>query len=1266
MIFRILTTLLVFSIFFTSCDQSKYSDEMPEKYQQSPKLVNLKNQEGYAENVFSGDTVDIIINSVGDTVESGEELTMQGVMINLDSMPSPQRFDLNSGTELIKLEAQRNSREISSDLPVYLVETDSLIRTEVPDLSDVSRFDRISQGKYILNSIGDTIPTGIPITVVGKKVKAGQPKPIQAELPRFETAAIYDLQYLSVDQGMTSTYIQSVFQDSKGNLWLGTWGLGVSKYDGTTFTHYTTNEGLSSNNVLSAFEDDLNNIWFSTYGGGLTKYDGEYFTHYTEEQGFCADIVIMSLQRNDGSIWSGTIPGGAVKSELKSSPESSELICTYYTTNEGLANNTVFSIYEDQGRNLWLGTGNGLTKLENGVSQEQSNFTNFLAKDGMIGNYVRSIVEDDEGNIWIGTFGRGVSKYDPNGAGSAGSFINYTENDGLCSNVMFYFFKDSDGILWFASDRGGVTRCDGKTFLNITENEGLADNSVRGITQDSSGNLWFATHGGGLNKYDYNSFDHFGEERGLTSNSAWSFDEDNDGVIWFGMEDGAVASFDDDIFTQYSDDQGFLENSMVWTIDHDSKGNVWFGSYFGAHKFDGKTFTIYNSEQGLTGNFVGNILEDKNGAIWFSTSEGLNRYQRDSNGVGGLLTKYDESLGLGNQYIITMEHDSEGNIWAGTRGGGAFRFNADPESSAATFMHLTEREGLTGNVVKNIFVDADENIWFSIEDGGICVYKRSDDLNKETLEIYTKEQGLASNNIFSVVQSENGNIYLGTDKGLTIFELQDEEGETTYSISNLLRNDGLIGTKTLSNSLFIDSKNRLWWGTEKSTSMLDLNSYESGTEPPRIQLRWIEVNNKFIDFNNVDDSLTHGIEFTETEKFENYPNNLKLDYDKNHVTFYFSGVDWSAFHKVKYSFRLIGQSDTWSEPSLEPKADYRNIPYGEYVFELKAAGANGVWSDSFAYKFEILPPWWHTWWARVFYVLFAVIIVFLLFKWRTQKLVQRQKQLEKEVDEATFEINQQKDMIETAHREMQDSINYAERIQRSFLATEELLSSNLKEYFVFFQPKEAVSGDFYWAGKLVNDEFAFVNADSTGHGVPGAIMSILNITSIEKAIEKGVTAPSEIFNDTRKTIIERLKQDGSEDGGKDGMDATLIVFNKDRTKMKYVAAQNPIWIIRDEELIEITPEKMPVGKHDNDNEPFVGGEFDLKSGDVIYTITDGFQDQFGGDKGKKFKVRPFKALVLKSAQLTMSEQKEIFKNAINEWKGDFEQVDDICLIGIKI
>jgi len=295
-----------------------------------------------------------------------------------------------------------------------------------------------------------------------------------------------------------------------------------------------------------------------------------------------------------------------------------------------------------------------------------------------------------------------------------------------------------------------------------------------------------------------------------------------------------------------------------------------------------------------------------------------------------------------------------------------------------------------------------------------------------------------------------------------------------------------------------------------------------------------------------------------------------------------------------------------------------------------------------------------------------LVLMFLLVLFKRFKVIKRQNEI----------IHLQKSLIETKHQEISDSINYAERIQRSFLATKELLNDNLKDYFVLFQPKDVVSGDFYWAAKLPNDNFVLVTADSTGHGVPGAIMSLLNITSLEKAIETELE-PSAILNVTRKIIIERLKKDGSPEGGKDGMDCSLIAYDFKRNKLTISAANNPVWIVRasttpigagavSNEVIEIKPDKMPVGKHDKDTVSFTQQIIDLQKGDVIYALTDGFPDQFGGQLGKKFMSKNLRELLAKNAHLPMNEQKNILETTFNSWVGDLEQVDDVTIIGVRV
>lgn len=290
------------------------------------------------------------------------------------------------------------------------------------------------------------------------------------------------------------------------------------------------------------------------------------------------------------------------------------------------------------------------------------------------------------------------------------------------------------------------------------------------------------------------------------------------------------------------------------------------------------------------------------------------------------------------------------------------------------------------------------------------------------------------------------------------------------------------------------------------------------------------------------------------------------------------------------------------------------------------------------------------------------IILSLSLVYRNYKKTQKTNQL---LENQKNEIEHQKSVIEEKHMAIKDSIQYAERIQRSFLATDELLNKYLEDYFVLYQPRDVVSGDFYWASVLNDGRFVFVTADSTGHGVPGAIMSLLNVTSLEKAIES-TSEPAEILNRTRKTITDRLKKDGSKEGGWDGMDCTLMCFNFENNSLEYAAANNPLWIIRENDVLVFAPDKMPVGRYERDTVPFTQKTIQLQKGDIIYTTTDGIPDQFGGSEGKKFMYKRLKELLLSIAHLPLSEQKIRIKKALDEWMHSKEQLDDITLVGIRV
>jgi len=275
------------------------------------------------------------------------------------------------------------------------------------------------------------------------------------------------------------------------------------------------------------------------------------------------------------------------------------------------------------------------------------------------------------------------------------------------------------------------------------------------------------------------------------------------------------------------------------------------------------------------------------------------------------------------------------------------------------------------------------------------------------------------------------------------------------------------------------------------------------------------------------------------------------------------------------------------------------------------------------------------------------------------KILQNELLLEKEAEIERLknvELKSAYDLIEIKNKEILDSINYAKRIQYALLAHDELLNDNLKSYFVLFKPKDIVSGDFYWATKK-GDDFFLACCDSTGHGVPGAFMSLLNISFLNEAInEKNILSPNLVLNHVRDRLVQNL------DGGQDGMDATLLKINKN--KISYASANNCPLLIRNKEVVMLNADKMPVGKGYK-SESFSLYDIEIKAGDNLYFFTDGYADQFGGPDGKKYRYKQLANILLSNVEDEMEIQKEKLNIAFNEWKGNLEQVDDVCIIGIK-
>ncbi|HEX8514949.1 MAG TPA: tetratricopeptide repeat protein [Bacteroidia bacterium] len=299
------------------------------------------------------------------------------------------------------------------------------------------------------------------------------------------------------------------------------------------------------------------------------------------------------------------------------------------------------------------------------------------------------------------------------------------------------------------------------------------------------------------------------------------------------------------------------------------------------------------------------------------------------------------------------------------------------------------------------------------------------------------------------------------------------------------------------------------------------------------------------------------------------------------------------------------------------------------------------------------------------FLLVSVLAVFIFRGYRQKResneIISAQKK----------EVELQRDLIEAKSNEITDSIFYASRIQQAVLASDALLQKNLPEYFVLHKPKDIVSGDFYWAANIRSEgdkeTFYLSVADCTGHGVPGAFMSLLNISFLNQAvIEKKIQSPELILEHVRSEIIRSLNPQGSDTEGKDGMDAVVCMFDMKGMWLRFACANNPLWLIRNNELKEFAVDKMPVGMYHGEQKPFTKQTLGLRRGDIIYMLTDGYADQFGGPKGKKFKYRQLQQLLIENCALPLNKQKELLENTIEEWRGSLEQIDDILIMGIRV
>lgn len=411
--------------------------------------------------------------------------------------------------------------------------------------------------------------------------------------------------------------------------------------------------------------------------------------------------------------------------------------------------------------------------------------------------------------------------------------------------------------------------------------------------------------------------------------------------------------------------------------------------------------------------------------------------------------------------------------------------------------------------------------------------------------------------------------------------------------------------------------------------------------------------------------------------------NFSFDSDNNNLRVEFGAIYYGDHKNLEYRLRVPGYQDDWSKWSTENFKELPNITEGNYSIELQVRDFYRIVDRTETYSFTVLPPWYRTIWAYIAYVILGVGFVYLVVYLNSRRLLKQKKELEKVVDERTAEIRMQNETLQQQTEEIQtqaedleysnrqlekrnvqitDSINYAKKIQKArLLPMRSKLIGNCGDSFVLFEPKDIVSGDFYWYHEGENYEYICV-ADCTGHGVPGAFMSILGVDTLEKIIHKGFVEPNHILDELSNEIHTLLRKNNA--GVKDGMDLTIVAISKDKKVAKIAGVENPVYVVRNGEMIQFKTDKNPIGNIEGDK--YSVQEMELQQGDVIYQFTDGFADQKGGPKNKKFFYPPFRKLLVELSTENFAHQERQLKQTFNDWRGSNEQYDDVCIIGYRI
>ena len=976
--------------------------------------------------------------------------------------------------------------------------------------------------------------------------------------------------------------------------------------------NFNIQDGLPSSSIHAIFQDRRGDLWFGT-NRGVSRYDGARFETFSVEEGLAGNYVATIFEDREGHLWFdcedgvsrydgtrfasfGAEDGLTWGSRSIAQDQGGDLWFGNYedlirfdgqtfarvTTRDGLAANGVYSIFQDQNGHLWFATEKGVSRYDG------KNFTTFTKDDGLPDGTIVSIAENAAGHLWFG-MGRGVvARYDGQNF-TTFDIGKYLDDVSLTNSTMI---ADRQGHLWMGSGSRGVVRYDGQNFANFTIEDGLAGNEIHAILEDRQGHLWIGTLSGGVSRYDGAQFTHFTTRDGLPSTYIFDVVQGRQGHLWFGARGGAVR-YDGQKFTTFTTEDG-LGGNWVWDALADSRGNLWFASPGGSitlTRYDGREFKTFTSEDGLPGTNVSAIYEDRAGNMWFGTSDGgASRYD------GREFKTFTNEDGLPGNDVDAIYEDRAGNMWFGTWGDGVSRYDG------REFKTFTSEDGLPGNNVSAIYEDRAGNMWFGTW-SGVSRY------DEEGFTAFTAADGLPPGNVESILEDRKGDLLFATfSSGLVRYD-----GRV---FQTLTRRDGLTDNGV--HKILQDRDGYIWITTDGG-----ITRYLPSETPPSVFLKEVVADRAY--------ASVAEIELASTQQF---------------IRFAFQGRSFSTRpDQMVYLYRLQGFDPDWQQTRHE-QVEYRDLPLGEYLFEVQAVDRDLNYSpEPVRVRVAIHPPYGAI--AQLSGLGLALLGLALaggyaLKKKRAQLLAERGLM---QAERALMQ-------------ELENELDTARQLQMSLMPTASPQIAGLDIAGRCLTVND-VGGDFfqYFEG---DGKLCICLADVTGHAMEAAV-PVMMFSGVLKTEMRNAQSLEELFVNLNQILCETLEP-------RKYVCFAMGEFNLDTRNLRLSNSGCPYpyhYKASGKEVVELQMDAYPLGCRTDTEYQVI--ETQLEPGDRIVFCSDGIIEARNA-AGEMFGFEQTTEVIRQGCQEHLSAEVLINRltGAVEDFASGESQEDDITCVVMRV